>query len=151
MPPLFEELRRALCVAPVRPSVRPYDLSTQLLLYYWQEIHQTFPDYSPWGVVVHEGGDSHYHISTKSYGPLLIFYAPAIRRIAKGIMFCTCPSVRPYEILSTQLLLNYWEEIHQTFPDYSPWCVVVHEGGDLHYRLSIKNYGPLLIFPICSI
>ena len=53
------------------------------------------------------------------------------------------------KILSTQLLLNYWGDIHQTFTDYLPWCVVVHEGRDLRSRLSTKSYGPLFIFRIC--
>jgi hypothetical protein len=89
MPPLFEELRRALCVAHVRPSVRtfvrpyvrPYDFfSTHLLRNYSHEIHQTFPDYSPWCVVVHEGGDWHYRVSTKRDMTLCKFFLYAVYR-----------------------------------------------------------------------
>ena len=124
----------------------------QLLLNYWQEIHQTFTDNLPWCVVVHEGGDWHSHFSTKSYGPLL-FLCPRYSKNCEGhyvLHLSVRPYVRPYD-LSTQLLLYYWQEIHQTFPDYSPRCVVVHEGGDSHYHISTKSYGPLLIFLICSI
>ena len=54
-------------------------------------------------------------------------------------------------ILSTQLLLSYWQEIHQNFTDYLPSCIVVHEGRDLRSCLSTKSYCPLSIFLIYSI
>ena len=77
----------------------------------------------------------------------IITFLPKVMALCKFFLY----AVYREKILSTQLLQNYRQEIHQTFTDYLPWCVVVHEVGDWCSHVSTKSYGPLFIFLICSI
>ena len=48
-------------------------MSTQLFLFHWTDIHETYSQDLPWYVVVHKGWNLHLRIPTISYDPLLFF------------------------------------------------------------------------------
>ena len=55
----------------VCPSI-PKFLPTQLLLYHWTDIHETYSQYLSWYIVIHKGWNLHMRIPTVNNVPLLL-------------------------------------------------------------------------------